>query len=675
MTEAEEEMRERAEWLREQINVANYRYYVLDSPEVSDAQFDAWLRDLQELEAQHPELVIPESPTQRVGVAPQTEFGVIEHQTPLLSLGNVFNREELFNWHRRVSDRLDGRPFEMVCESKIDGLAVALVYENGRLVTGATRGDGYRGEDITQNLRTIKSIPLMVRGSYPPRFEVRGEVYLTKAGFAELNEERARQGLPLYANPRNSAAGSVRQLDPRITAARPLDILIYSLGWAEDEEEFAETHWSALERLRTLGFKTNHLNKHLPTIEEVAAFCEEWVERRHDLPYEADGVVVKVNSLDYQRQLGFVGREPRWATAYKFPAVQGTTRLLDIGINVGRTGSLNPYAILEPVQVGGVTIQHAALHNEEDIRRKDIRIGDTVIIQRAGEVIPEVVGPVLSLRAGDEKEFALPSNCPECGTPIVRPEGEAMARCPNRACPAQGLELLKHFVSRAAMDIEGMGVSLCTALLERGLAQDPADIYTLTVEQLESLERMGKKSAANVIASIERSKSRSLPNVLFALGIRHVGTETAELLGDEFHSLEALATATEEELMRVPGIGPRVAASIATYFSDEENKAIILKLAEARVTTYEAPPAPREAPLAGMEFVFTGRLERFTRLAAEGLVKALGASAASNVTRKTTHVVIGEVAGSKAERAQQLGIPQLTEEEFLQLIETTQSKA
>ncbi|MBI2885683.1 MAG: NAD-dependent DNA ligase LigA [Chloroflexi bacterium] len=672
--------RDRVEWLREQINYHNYRYHVLDSPEISDAQFDALMQELRTLEAQHPELVTPESPTQRVGAAPVEAFGVIDHPVPLLSLGNVFNREELLAWHRRVTGLLDGRAFDMVCELKMDGLAVALVYEGGRLATGATRGDGYHGEEITQNLRTIKSIPLVIQGAAPRRFEVRGEVFLTKAGFEQLNQERARQGLPLYANPRNSGAGSVRQLDPRITAARPLDIFVYALGWAEDGAGMPATHWETLGFLKDLGFRVNPLSVRLGSIEEVASFCEEWVERRHTLPYEADGVVVKVDNLGYQQQLGVVGREPRWAVAYKFPAIQGTTRLLDIGINVGRTGSLNPYAILKPVQVSGVTIRHAALHNEEDILRKDIRIGDVVIVQRAGEVIPEVVGPVVSRRTGQEREFRLPEGCPVCETPILRPAGEAMARCPNRACPAQGLELLKHFVSRGAMDIEGMGQALCAALLERGLVKDVADIYYLTAEQLEALVMgqnkrtgndiaVGQKRAGNAISAIEQSKARPLASILFALGIRHVGGETAELLAQRFGSLAALAAASEADLMQVEGIGPKVAASIAAYFSDEENLRIVEKLRQAGVALEAAPTAPRATPLQGLEFVFTGRLERFTRTGAESLVKELGANASSNVTRKTSYVVAGEEPGSKADRARQLGAKVLSEEEFLHLLE------
>lgn len=666
---AEAAIRDRAEWLREQVTYHNYRYHGLDSPEISDAEYDSLMRELQSLEARFPELVTPESPTQRVGAAPLKAFEVVDHSVPLLSLGNAFDRQELLAWHRRVTSLLDGRSFDMACELKMDGLAIALVYEAGRLATGATRGDGYHGENITQNLRTIKSIPLVLQGEYPRRLEVRGEVYLTKAGFQRLNEERASQGLPLYANPRNSAAGSVRQLDPAVTASRPLDIFVYALGWAEDGSGLPGTHWEIMDYLKTLGFRINPLNVRLQDIEQVAAFCEEWIERRHSLPYEADGVVVKVNNLNYQQQLGIVGREPRWAIAFKFPAVQGTTKLLAIEVNVGRTGSLNPYAILEPVQVGGVTIRHAALHNEEDIRRKDIRIGDTVIIQRAGEVIPEIISPVLNLRPPDADPYTLPANCPECGTPVVRTEGEAMARCPNTACPAQNFELLKHFVSRGAMDVEGVGESLCAVLLEKGLVKDVADIYYLKAEQLEALERMGKKSAANIMRAIELSKARPLASILFALGIRHVGFETADLLTQYFGSLEDLAKATAEELMAVPSIGPKVAESIVAYFESEQNRQIVEKLRRSGVVLEAAAPQPKATPLAGQEFVFTGRLERFTRMAAEALVKNLGAAAASNVTRKTTYVVLGEDPGSKAERARQLDITILTEEEFLKLVD------
>ncbi len=676
---ADEAIQQRVDELRSRIHRANYRYYVLDSPEISDAEYDRMLRELQELEAQYPELATDDSPTRRVGAAPVTAFGVVRHRVPLLSLGNVFNRDELLAWYKRVSGLLDGRSFDMVCELKIDGLAIALVYEHGRLAIGATRGNGTEGENVTANLRTVRSIPLVLHDEvpYPDRFEVRGEVFLPLEGFTRINEERARQGLPLYANPRNSAAGSVRQLDPRITANRPLDFFVYSLGWAEDGvETLPRTQWEMLDTyLRALGFKINPYIQRFSDIEAVAGFCEEWVERRHTLPYEADGVVVKVDRLDYQQQLGAVGREPRWAIAYKFPAVQATTKLLDIGINVGRTGSLNPYAILEPVAVGGVVVRQATLHNDVDIRRKDIRIGDTVIVQRAGEVIPEVIGPVPSLRTGQEREFELPENCPVCGTRIVKSEAEVMARCPNRACPAQGFELLKHFVSRGAMDIEGMGERLCLVVLQQKLVEDPGDLYSLRAEQLEALERMGKKSAQNVINSIERSKTRPLPNIIFALGIRHVGLETAEDICERFGSLDAIAAASQDELTSVPGVGPRVAESIITWFADADNQRFVQKLRDAGVVLEAPRSEPRPVPLAGTEWVFTGRLERFTRGAAEAMVKELGAATSSNVTRRTTHVVIGEDPGSKADKARQLGTLVLSEDDFVALVEGARREA
>ena len=441
----ESDVRQEIERLRSLINHHNHRYYVLDSPEISDAEYDGLMRRLQQLEEEHPELLTPDSPTQRVGAAPLEEFGIVEHRLPLLSLGNAFSNEELLAWYKRVLNLRGEQDFDFVCEIKMDGLAVALTYVDGKLVTGATRGDGFKGEDVTQNLRTVKSIPLSVPKDAPPRFEVRGEVYLPRAGFKKLNEDRAREGLPLFVNPRNAAAGSVRQLDPRVTAQRPLDIYVYALGYAEGKP-VPDTHWERMEYLKSLGFKINPRNRKCRTIEEVEAYHREVEEERPRLPYETDGIVVKIDSIAIQDSLGYVGREPRWAMAYKFPAEQATTILKDIGINVGRTGSLNPYAILEPVFVGGVTIKQAALHNEDDIRRKDIRIGDTVYVQRAGEVIPEIVGPVLSKRTGAEKVFTMPTRCPVCGAEVLRAEGEAMHRCTNAACPAQALEKIKHFV-------------------------------------------------------------------------------------------------------------------------------------------------------------------------------------------------------------------------------------
>jgi DNA ligase (NAD+) len=683
----------RVEELRELINYHNHRYYVLDSPEISDEEYDKLMNELKALEEKYPELVTPDSPTQRVGAAPVEEFGIVEHRLPLLSLANVFSRDELLAWHKRISNLLGNEAKDFVAELKMDGLAVALVYEDGKFVTGSTRGDGYRGENITQNLKTIKSIPLSVPKSAPRMFEVRGEVFLSKAGFKKLNEERAQAGLPLFANPRNAAAGSVRQLDPRITAQRPLDIYIYGLGWAEGE--IPATHWETMEYLKSLGFKLNPHNARLSDIEAVERYYQRWVQEREHLPYEADGVVVKVNSFQLQERLGVVGREPRWAVAYKFPATQATTKLLDIGISVGRTGTLNPYAILEPVNVGGVIVKRAALHNEDDIRRKDIRIGDTVIVQRAGEVIPEVVAPVVSLRTGTEKEFSLKEKawelyrekkslprakepdyvvCPECGAEAIRPEGEAMYRCTNVSCPAQIHELVKHFVSRGAMDIEGIGEKLADALLKSGLIKDVADIYALRDkrEELIKLERMGEKSADNVLKAIEDSKSRSLARVIFALGIRHVGSETAEILAKHFNSIDKLAQASEEDLMKIPTIGPKIAQSIAAFFRQESNLKVIEKLKRAGVKMKaEAAKPQKELPLAGKEFVVTGKLESFTRSEAEAKIKELGGAVGSSVTKRTTYLVVGADPGSKLDRARQLGTTILDEKQFLEMLEKT----
>ncbi len=667
------EVREKVAKLRELINYHNYRYYVLDSPEISDAEYDELMRELKQLEEMYPELITPDSPTQRVGAAPVEAFGVVEHPQPLLSLANAFSDEELEAWYRRASSLLGGRHTDFVCELKIDGLAVALTYVNGMFEVGATRGDGLRGENITQNLRTIKSIPLSVPKGAPPRFEVRGEVYLPKAGFKKLNEERAKEGLPLFANPRNAAAGSVRQLDPRITAQRPLDMFVYGLGWAEGGV-VPDTHWEIMQYLKSLGFKVNPNIALCHTINEVKNYYQRWAEEHEKLPYEADGIVVKINPIPFQVELGYVGREPRWAIAYKFPAIQGTTRLLDIGINVGRTGSLNPYAILEPVQVGGVTIKHAALHNEEDIHRKDIRIGDWVVIQRAGEVIPEIVEPIISRRTGKERVFHMPKTCPVCGAEVMKPEGEAMHRCTNAACPAQALERIKHFVSRGAMDIEGVGEKMSQALFDAGLIKDVGDLYYITRDQLLSLERMADKSVANILNSIEKSKNRPLPRVIFALGITHVGEETAELLAEHFTSLDELARASKEQLLEIPSIGPKIADSIVAFFRQEQNRKIIEKLRKAGVKLQEDKVEVKELPLAGVEFVITGRLESCTRQEAEARIKALGGKAGSDVTRKTNYLVVGADPGSKLARAQALGTKTLSEAEFLEILKKAERK-
>ncbi|MDR9458941.1 MAG: NAD-dependent DNA ligase LigA [Dehalococcoidia bacterium] len=662
--------------LREQINYHNHRYHVLDSPEVSDAEYDTLMVDLRGLEEEYPELITPDSPTQRVGAAPLEAFGVVEHPAPLLSLANVFSSEELHAWHRRISNLVPGREMDFVCELKMDGLAVALTYIDRYLMTGATRGDGYHGEDITQNLRTIKSIPLIVPKDAPRKFEVRGEVYLSRSGFEKLNKERADKGQPLFANPRNAAAGSLRQLDPRVTAKRPLDIYIYGLGYAEEEggdvganRAMPPTHWDTMEYLKSLGFKISPHNAYVPDIGHAEKYCRRWLDERENLEFETDGIVIKVNSLELQRILGTVGHDPRWAVAYKFPAIQATTRLLDIGINVGRTGSLNPYAILEPVYVGGVTIKRAALHNEEDIRRKDIRIGDTVVVQRAGEVIPEVVAPIVSKRNGEERLFEMPSLCPSCKSEIVKPQGEVMTYCTNASCPAQIYRLLAHFVSRSAMDIDGVGGKLVAALLEAGLVKDVANLYSLREQDLINLERMGEKSIHNVLDSIEKSKERPLARVIFALGIRHVGAETAELLASHYVSIDRLARASEEDLLEIPAIGPKIAESIVNFFQKEENRDIIDKLRSAGVRLEKDAKGQKKKPLVGQEFVLTGKLEAFPRIEAETRIKELGGSVGSSITRKTKHLVVGADPGSKLEKARALGISILNEEEFRRLLE------
>jgi DNA ligase (NAD+) len=679
---SQDEVKSKIEKLRAEINHHNYLYYVQDSPEISDAEYDKLMQELKRLEEAHPQFLTPDSPTQRVGAAPLEAFGIVDHPYPLLSLANAFSDDDLMAWYNRTLKLVGSRPFDFVGEYKMDGLAVALTYVNGQFITGATRGDGFRGENITQNLRTIRSIPLSVSKNAPIRFEVRGEVFLPKTGFHKLNKEREAEGLPLFANPRNAAAGSVRQLDSRITAKRPLDIYIYMLGYAEGKATPA-THWETMEWLKTLGFKINPDNRPLKNIEEAIEFYHNLEKRRESLPYEADGVVIKINQLNLHVELGDVGREPRWAIAYKFPATQATTKLLDIGISVGRTGTLNPYAILEPVSVGGVTIKNAALHNEDDIHRKDIRIGDTVLIQRAGEVIPEVVGPVVSKRTGKEKEYDLLKKifnkekgrpaCPECGGEVIKPEGEVMYYCSNAACPAQAQLRIEHFASKGAMDIRGVGENISATLFSKGLVKNAADLYYLKPEQLAELDKMGDKSAANIINAINISKTRPLARLIFALGIRHVGEEMAETLATEFRSIDALAKATRERLMGISAIGPKIADSIIAFFREEDNRNILKSLKEAGVKMEETAVKQETLPLSGKEFVVTGRLDSFTRQEAETKIKELGGAAKDTVTRKTDYVVYGADPGSKLTRANELGIKTINEKEFLELIKKASS--
>ena len=666
---------QRAEELRRELNFHGYRYYVLADPVIGDGQYDALMRELQEIEAAHPELLTPDSPTQRVGGDPSPAFAGVEHARPMLSLGNAFDYEELAAWHRRVTGLLDGETFDMVCELKIDGLAVSLTYEEGVLVQGATRGNGSAGEDVTRNLRTIRTIPIRLRDGAPEHLEVRGEVHLPIEEFKRLNEERAERGEPLYANPRNTGAGSIRQLDPKVTAARNMQIWVYSLGDPQTPG-VPDNHWDALRWLNQLGFRINPENKLCRSLEEVLDYYQSWLERRHDLPYEADGVVVKISPLDLQERLGVVGREPRWAIAYKFPAEQATTRLVHIGINVGRTGSLNPYAVLEPVVVSGATVQHASLHNEEDIRRKDIRIGDTVIVERAGDVIPQVVAPVLAQRTGDELVFRMPERCPQCDTPVVKNEDDAMHRCPNSSCPAQFFELLKHFVGKGAADIDGLGERWCGILIERGMVSDVADLYRLEKERLLELDRMGDKLATRIMSNIEASRSRPLPRMLFALGITHVGAEVADLLSQNYIGLFDLSRATEEDLTEIDGIGPKIAESIIAWFQDPASQQVIEKLRAADVKLEQdalpvaAPVGSDAAPFAGLNFVVTGTLSALSRSEAEARIKRMGGKVTSSVTRKTNYVVVGESPGSKAARAEQLGINIVDEEGFQALLES-----
>ncbi|MFA5056032.1 MAG: NAD-dependent DNA ligase LigA [Dehalococcoidia bacterium] len=655
--------------LRERLSYHSYRYYALDSPEISDAEYDRMMVDLRSLEEQHPELITPDSPTQRVGAAPLAEFGTVEHPKPLLSLANVFSDDELLAWHKRISNLVPNQAMDFVCELKMDGLAVALTYVDGKLMRGATRGDGFRGEDIKQNLRTIKSIPLAVPKNAPRKFEVRGEVYLSKKGFEKLNRERAAEELPLFANPRNAAAGSLRQLDPRVTARRPLDIYIYAIGYIDDPSVKAPaTHWEMMEYLKSLGFRISPYSAKTANIDEATRYYHRWCDWREKLDFEADGVVIKVNSLALQETLGAVGHDPRWAVAYKFPAIQATTKLLDIGINVGRTGSLNPYAILEPVSVSGVTIKRATLHNEEDIRRKGLRIGDTVIVQRAGDVIPEIVAPVISKRTGEEKEFVMPDRCPSCGSEVYKSADEAAARCTNASCPAQLHRLVEHFVSRNAMDIDGVGEKIAASLISNGLVKDASDLYYLTKEQLLTINGIEEKSANNMLEAIDESKGRSLERLIFALGIRHVGAEIADILANHFGSIDALSQATEEELTQIPAIGPKIAGSIVAFFQKAVNRSIIERLEQAGVALKEREGAKKDLPFKGQQFVLTGTLASFTRSEAETRIKALGGGVGSSVSKKTTYVVAGADPGSKLEKARKLGVKIIGEDEFLKLI-------
>jgi len=654
--------------LREQIHHHDYLYYAESRPEVSDAEYDALTRELRELEASFPDLVTEDSPTQRIGGTPTDIFKPVEHHAAMLSLDNATTPDDLREFEARIRRALPGATFEFVCEPKIDGLGVALVYEAGRFVRGATRGDGRTGEDITANLRTIRSIPMVLRGALAGAtvLEVRGEVFMPRAEFAKLNHALEEAGTPTFANPRNAAAGAVRQKDPAVTARRPLDMFLYHVSRA-DGLVFA-SHWDTLDALRAAGFKTNPRAERCPTLDAVVAGCEGLERDRDSLGYDADGVVVKVDSLEQQRRLGSTTHHPRWAIAFKFAARQATTVIEKIEVNVGKTGALTPTAKLTPVELAGVTIRNVSLHNEDEIRRKDIREGDTVLIERAGDVIPYVVQVVLARRPADSRPFVFPSTCPACGAAAERAEGEAYWRCTNSACPAQFKERLRHFGSRRAMDVEHLGDSTIEQLVDSGKVKDFADLYELTVEHVAELDRFADKSAENLIRAIDASRKRGLARLLNALGIRLVGERVAQLLAAKFGGLDVIAARSEAELAEVHGIGDEIARAIVAFFQEPDNIALIRKLEAAGVET-SAPIAPAgPKPLAGKTIVVTGTLPTLSREAARELIERYGGRVTTSVSKKTDYVVVGEAAGSKADDARRLGVATLDEAGLLALV-------
>jgi len=670
-TRVPEKVKREVERLRAEIEYHNFRYYVLNDPIIPDAAYDRLFRRLEELERKYPSLVTPDSPTQKVGAAPpvESEHPTVTRELPMLSLENVTTPEEFKEWCRRAKDGLAGRMPELVVEYKFDGAAVELVYENGVLVRGATRGDGIRGEDVTPNIKTIRDVPPVLPlppEKVPELLEVRGEVYMDKADFETMNREAEKRGEKVFANPRNAAAGTLRQLDPRVTASRPLKIVLYAPGRLRGlsvgtQKEFLD--WLKKAKLPTAPFV-----RVVNDPEQVIRLWEKYKEERDELPFEIDGLVVKVNSFAQQERLGVRARSPRWAVAFKFPPREEMTRLVDIEVQVGRTGILTPVAVLEPVEVGGVVVRNATLHNREEIKRKDVRIGDYVIVRRAGDVIPEIVGPLREKRTGKEKVFRMPTRCPSCGQPVVPVPDSPLVYCPNVSCPQQVKERIKHFASRRAMDIEGLGDKLVDQLLEKSLIHDAADLYFLRKEQLVGLERMGEKSAENLLRAIDVSRSRSLHRVIFALGIREVGEHTASILAETFGSLESLMKASVEDLEKVEGIGPVAAANIAAFFRNKANLKFIEKLRRGGVKFTPVKRKRAGGPLAGKTVVLTGGLASMTREEAQEAIREAGGTPGSSVSRKTDLVVVGENPGSKLRKAQELGIRTIDEEEFLRLL-------
>lgn len=663
-------LRKRADKLKELINHHNYRYYVLDSPEISDAEFDGLMADLQALERQYPELVTSDSPTQRVGAPPRKEFGEIRHEVPMLSLDNAFTEEAMREFDRRVRDRLAVEEVQYTGEPKMDGLAVSLLYRDGVLHRAATRGDGRTGEDVTPNVRTIPSVPLRLLGRrHPPAIEVRGEVFMDKEGFERLNEAQRTRGAKTFANPRNAAAGSLRQLDPGITSERPLDMFCYGLGMVHGWQ-LPERHGAVMKQLKEWGLKVSPYLRAVEGVEGCLSYHRDLEAKRAALPFEIDGVVFKVDSLEGQERLGFTTHAPRWAIAYKFAPQEATTTVEDITVQVGRTGALTPVAKLSPVFVSGVTVTSATLHNEDELHRKDVRVGDTVVVRRAGDVIPEVVRVVKKLRPARTRTFGLPDKCPVCGSPVIREEGKVVARCSGGLfCPAQRKEAVRHFASRRALDIEGLGTKLVDQLVERGLVETVADLYRLTLDELVSLERLAQKSAGNVLHAIEKSKSTTLARFLYALGIPEVGEATAQTLAAHFGTLESLMEADQEDLEAVPDIGPVAGLNIATFFAQSHNREVIQALRAAGVHWPEVAEGAGPGPLDGQTFVLTGALDSLTREEAKERLQGLGAKVTDSVSSKTTCVVVGRDPGSKLDKAKQLGIKVRDEASLLDLLE------
>ncbi|CAL1239434.1 NAD-dependent DNA ligase LigA [Candidatus Methylocalor cossyra] len=663
-----EPARRRAAQLREQIEYHNRRYYQLDSPLISDAEYDALMQELLALERQYPELATPDSPTQRVGAPPVKAFGTVRHEIPMLSLDNAFADQDVVDFARRIAQRLGHHDLAFVVEPKLDGLAVSLFYEGGVLTCGATRGDGHTGEDITRNVRTIRPIPLRLQGTgWPERFEVRGEVFMAKREFQALNAWALDHGEKPFANPRNAAAGSLRQLDPRITATRRLDFYCYGYGLYPDQD-LPETQSALMDQFRSWGLPVNPELRVVTGVDGCLAYYRDLLARRHALPYEIDGVVYKLDRLAERSALGSAARAPRWALAHKFPAEEATTRVLAIEVQVGRTGALTPVARLEPVFVGGATITNATLHNADEIRRKDIRVGDTVIVRRAGDVIPEVVKSLPELRPATAPPFEMPKHCPVCGAEAEAADGEAIIRCSGGLyCPAQHREAIKHFASRRAMDIDGLGDKLVDRLLEQGLIKTVADLYRLTVERLAELDRMGPKSAQNLVGALEKSKHTTLARFLYALGIREVGEVTAQALARHFRHLDRLQAATEEELQAVPDVGPSVARHIHTFFRQAHNREVIQALLAAGVH-WDPPPPAAALPLEGKTLVITGTLESLTREEAKARLEALGAKVTNSVSKHTDYLIVGADPGSKLAKAQALGVEIVDEEGFWRLL-------